>query len=255
MPHPDSTPQVKMSSWSAGLYQSRHGKMFHRRRLERCLDACRTLSGSSVLEVGCHDMLFYQMLGLQFDRFVGVDNLVYGEHLDELRRDSAWRNVSVLSCGAESLPFESESFDLVLSFETLEHVEDEDAATAEIARVIRPGGTLLFSVPIEIGLLLPLKVVTRRLLRGTREYRLAELFHAALRCDVSKVRRDQHKGYDYRQTVRRFGRHGLALQHVRRLPVRWLPGWMNLGAIVQMVRPEQAALGQSSDVDAARRAA
>ena len=38
------------------------------------------------------------------------------------------------------LPFEDESFDLVLSCGVLEHVEDESGSLAEIRRILRPGG-------------------------------------------------------------------------------------------------------------------
>jgi SAM-dependent methyltransferase len=45
------------------------------------------------------------------------------------------------------LPFPSESFDLVTTFDVLEHLEDDGAMLGEIHRVLRPGGTLLASVP------------------------------------------------------------------------------------------------------------
>lgn len=45
------------------------------------------------------------------------------------------------------LPFEDRSFDLVISFQVIEHVEDVDAYLAEIHRVCRPGGTILIVTP------------------------------------------------------------------------------------------------------------
>jgi ubiquinone/menaquinone biosynthesis C-methylase UbiE len=46
--------------------------------------------------------------------------------------------------GAESLPFEDASFDLVFGHAVLHHIPDLDRAFREFARVLRPGGTLLF---------------------------------------------------------------------------------------------------------------
>lgn len=46
-----------------------------------------------------------------------------------------------------NLSFASESFDVVLSTDVLEHVYDIDLALRECLRVLRPGGTLLFTVP------------------------------------------------------------------------------------------------------------
>lgn len=45
------------------------------------------------------------------------------------------------------LPFGDASFDLVVSFETVEHVEDPARAVSEFKRVLAPGGTLVVSTP------------------------------------------------------------------------------------------------------------
>ena len=51
---------------------------------------------------------------------------------------------------ARSLPFAGESFDVVYSMSVLEHIEGargDSAALAELLRVLKPGGLLVFSVP------------------------------------------------------------------------------------------------------------
>ena len=48
---------------------------------------------------------------------------------------------------AMSLPFVSESFDVVCSYQTLEHIPDTGRALAEFHRVLRPGGTLCIVGP------------------------------------------------------------------------------------------------------------
>ncbi|MEE8375473.1 MAG: bifunctional 2-polyprenyl-6-hydroxyphenol methylase/3-demethylubiquinol 3-O-methyltransferase UbiG [Acidimicrobiia bacterium] len=47
----------------------------------------------------------------------------------------------------ENLPFRDDSVDAVTCSEVLEHVEDVAAVVAEISRVLRPGGLLVFSMP------------------------------------------------------------------------------------------------------------
>ncbi|HEX3874136.1 MAG TPA: class I SAM-dependent methyltransferase [Solirubrobacteraceae bacterium] len=47
----------------------------------------------------------------------------------------------------DAMPFAADSFDLAVSFDVIEHLEDDQRALAELRRVVRPGGTLLVTVP------------------------------------------------------------------------------------------------------------
>ena len=47
----------------------------------------------------------------------------------------------------ENLPFENETFDLVLATDIIEHVDDDARAVRELQRVLAPGGKLLITVP------------------------------------------------------------------------------------------------------------
>ena len=48
---------------------------------------------------------------------------------------------------ATRLPFADATFDRVIASEVLEHITDDVAAMAELARVLRPGGTMAVTVP------------------------------------------------------------------------------------------------------------
>ena len=47
----------------------------------------------------------------------------------------------------EHLPFADDTFDAAICSEVLEHVEDDSVALREVARVVRPGGTIAITVP------------------------------------------------------------------------------------------------------------
>jgi SAM-dependent methyltransferase len=54
-----------------------------------------------------------------------------------------------LAAGAEAIPLVSGSVDVVVTRNSLDHVTSPPAATAEIARILTPGGTLLVSVDVD----------------------------------------------------------------------------------------------------------
>ena len=47
----------------------------------------------------------------------------------------------------QRLPYEAETFDLLLATDVVEHVDDDAKAVQELARILRPGGHLLVTVP------------------------------------------------------------------------------------------------------------
>ena len=62
------------------------------------------------------------------------------------------RGLDVLRGDAREMPVRTGSMDLVTAFDVLEHIEEDYLATAEITRVLRPGGTALIAVPADMAL-------------------------------------------------------------------------------------------------------
>ena len=54
---------------------------------------------------------------------------------------------AAVQCDGARLPFGDAAFDRVIASEVLEHVPDDQAACAELARVLKPGGRLAVTVP------------------------------------------------------------------------------------------------------------
>jgi 2-polyprenyl-3-methyl-5-hydroxy-6-metoxy-1,4-benzoquinol methylase len=56
-------------------------------------------------------------------------------------------NLRYLQGDAVAVPVDDATFDIVVSFETLEHLPDQDRFLSELTRVLRPGGMLMISTP------------------------------------------------------------------------------------------------------------
>jgi SAM-dependent methyltransferase len=74
----------------------------------------------------------------------------------------------------QRLTYADASFDLVTHTEVLEHVPDDARAFAELHRVLKPGGTMLFTVPLYGG---HPTVERARLRGGTIEHLLEPAYH------------------------------------------------------------------------------
>jgi SAM-dependent methyltransferase len=57
------------------------------------------------------------------------------------------KGIQVVQADARKLPFEDESFDVVICLDVMEHIEEDFLVISEISRVLRSGGRFLISVP------------------------------------------------------------------------------------------------------------
>jgi len=97
-----------------------------------------------VLDIACGTGYGVGLLGSKARSVVGVDvDLVAVRGA----KNECSENASVLIGNGLGLPFADHSFDVVTSFETLEHLHERQAFLFELKRVLRPGGTLVLSTP------------------------------------------------------------------------------------------------------------
>ncbi|GGS34447.1 class I SAM-dependent methyltransferase [Actinokineospora fastidiosa] len=105
------------------------------------------IAGRSVLEVGCGSAPCARWLTAQGAYAVGLD--LSAGMLAHARRMNAATGIAVplVQANGERLPFADGSFDLACSaFGAVPFVPDVGAVFAEVARVVRPGGTWTFAV-------------------------------------------------------------------------------------------------------------
>jgi ubiquinone/menaquinone biosynthesis C-methylase UbiE len=79
--------------------------------------------------------------------------LVLDDHEESLRRlRERFPADQVLRVSAEGIPLGSGSVDAVTALDTLEHIERDQLAVDEFARVLRPGGVAVVTVPASMAL-------------------------------------------------------------------------------------------------------
>ena len=95
--------------------------------------------GARVLDIGCHRGEFLDYLGSRIVNSVGIDPLAPEIVSDNFRLVASKFN--------ESLGFQPNTFDVVVMLATIEHIPDVEDIAKECARILRPQGRVVLTVP------------------------------------------------------------------------------------------------------------
>jgi ubiquinone/menaquinone biosynthesis C-methylase UbiE len=100
---------------------------------------------SEFLDVGCGDGEVIKYIARRYgSRVVGID-IDVGQLKLARKKVNGLANASFIEADATSLPFAEGSFDVVLSFGVLQHIQGWEDALKEITRVLRDGGYFLYA--------------------------------------------------------------------------------------------------------------
>ncbi len=111
------------------------------RRLEMIQKAAGARISGCVLENGCG-------VGMYVEHLTRFDGKLFGLEYDfERAAEAGSRSPNILNAAGEFLPYRDSTFDLILSHEVLEHVQDDRLAIREMVRVLKPGGRAVIFVP------------------------------------------------------------------------------------------------------------
>lgn len=109
------------------------------------------IRGQRVLEIGCGRGVFARYLAEQGAEVVAADFSPVA--VGYARRRLEGFDATTIVADIQDIPFPDESFDVVISQETLEHVPDPTRGLAELVRVTRRGGKLLVTTPNYLSLI------------------------------------------------------------------------------------------------------
>lgn len=113
--------------------------------LHRYALACEFSTGKKVLDIACGEGYGSYLLA-------GNASFVTGLDIDESTIKAASQKyktsqLNFITADARVTPLPAHSFDLLVSFETLEHLEEHEQLLEEFKRLLKPGGLLIISTP------------------------------------------------------------------------------------------------------------
>jgi len=124
-----------------------YGQEIVKRRFRLASDRV-DLKGKKILDFGCGN-------GAQSIEFIKTNTTIIAVDIDDTSINTLKEYISInnvdkitaIKYDGKKLPVESNSIDVVMSYEVLEHVHDESESLQELNRVLKQGGEILISVP------------------------------------------------------------------------------------------------------------
>ncbi|GEM_PF-393931 len=112
----------------------------HRYKLAKMLAV-----GRDVLDIACGEGYGASILVESAKSVVGVD--ISPDAVEHAKSNYSDPRITFKVGSVTDIPIPNDSVDMVVSFETIEHLEDHDGMMHEIRRVLRPNGLLIISSP------------------------------------------------------------------------------------------------------------
>lgn len=136
----------------------------HQRLLKPYLYVADKVKGA-VAEIGCGDGRGIELLAPGSERYVGLDK---STAVARKRTEGKFQQLELIETLMPPVPLPDNSFDVVLSFQVIEHIMDDTLFLEELHRILKPGGKLYLTTP-------NIKLSLTRNPWHIREYQAAEL--------------------------------------------------------------------------------
>src|SRR5512139_1989993 len=111
------------------------------RRLDMIVRAAENRITGRILENGCGVGMYVEHLSPFGGEIIGL------EYDFERAAEAGENSPHIINAAGEFIPLSSSAFDLILSHEVIEHVQDDHAAVREMIRVLKPGGRIALFCP------------------------------------------------------------------------------------------------------------
>jgi len=114
----------------------------HLHRYFVCLDL---VVGKSVVDIACGEGYGSYLLAGSAESVIGID--IEPECISHAKKKHNKDNLTFLLGSCDEISIDSQSVDIVISFETIEHHDKHEEMISEIKRILKPSGVLIISSP------------------------------------------------------------------------------------------------------------
>ncbi|HEX2248913.1 MAG TPA: class I SAM-dependent methyltransferase, partial [Gemmatimonadales bacterium] len=127
------------ADWAVALF---HRSVLKQAKFQKIVELLDDPSGKSSLDIGADNGVISYLLRQRGGRWCSadLDAAAVSSIRDLVRED-------VYQLSGSATPFANESFDQVVIVDYLEHIWDDRGFVLELARILKPGGTLILNVP------------------------------------------------------------------------------------------------------------
>ena len=136
--------------------------------------------GGVLVDVGCGSGQLWRHVGDRYSRYVGVDAACY----KDLPTEVEFHRVDLDTGG---IPLPDECADVVVSVETIEHLENPRAFMRELVRLAKPRGWIVVTTPNQLSLLSLLTLTIKKRFSAFQDVHYPAHLTALLEIDLKRI--------------------------------------------------------------------
>lgn len=136
--------QVPVTYYQQGTKNNFLQRRWHTHKIKLAKRIIEKIKFQNCLDVGCASGYMISEIAKVFPHaeYFGID--IYDKAIEYAKK--AYPNIKFKITSASKMPFKNNHFDLILFYETIEHVENPRECLLEIKRVLKKGGTLILTM-------------------------------------------------------------------------------------------------------------
>lgn len=231
--------KMKEFCYNERLFSGVIRKRLHYARFLWFIDRLNKLNiqPNSILELGCYDGKLLDFIDKKPEIYYGLDANWEGGLDIAKEKLKDYEQYHVQYCINADMINMSRDFDIAVSMETLEHINDFYEVDRYLDKISQITKRYLFvTVPNEKYIIFAAKYLIKKILGDIDKYSTIEFINATLG-RMERIERNQHKGFDYLKLIKSMTKYFKIIE-VSGHPISFLPAYLNFGVgIIGAKRP------------------